>query len=452
MDEPKLREQVELIREAFLYANRFQGRTFVFQIEAGVVTGPGFSSLVRDIVLLRQLGIHIVIVAGAATRIDEVLTRYGVDWRMQGEVRVVSPEATPFIKMAAFDTANRVMTLLAGQRANAVIGNWVRARAVGVRDGVDYGDAGIVERINTDMVRQVLDQGTVPIFPCIGWNASGQPYNISSRELAVVISGALVSSKLFFLTDGRPPVGQEGGYTLPTGVDAVEGSRISRMTVAEAREFVQVNEAARPDDPGVSLVRHACEAAGLGVERTHIVDGTVEGVILKEIFSNMGVGMMVHANVYQSLRRMERDDVPDVLRLMKPLIAAGYLVPRHEEDLLAALDDFVVYEVDGSIHGCGALHPFGEHMAEIAALAVDESYKHRGIGRRIVAYLLERAREQGLRRVFALTTRTSDWFLQFGFRRGSTGDIPEDRREQYDRARNSRIYLYELGGGNGHGG
>jgi amino-acid N-acetyltransferase len=316
---------------------------------------------------------------------------------------------------------------------------------------VDYGDAGIVERINTDMVRQVIDQGTIPIFPCIGWNAAGKPYNISSRELAVVISGALVSSKLFFLTDGTPQVGR-GAYVLPPGVEAGDGGRISRMTVSEAREFVQTNEDTHSGDTGVSLIRHACEAASLGVERTHIVDGAVEGVILKEVFSNMGVGTMIHANVYQSLRRMERRDVPDVLRLMKPLVDADYLVPRSEEDVVAALDDFVVYEVDGSIHGCGALHPYGESMAELAALAVDESYKHLGIGRRVVSYLLERAKEQGLNRVFALTTMSSDWFLQFGFRRGSTADIPEDRREQYDRARNSRIYLYELGGSNGHGG
>jgi amino-acid N-acetyltransferase len=136
---------------------------------------------------------------------------------------------------------------------------------------------------------------------------------------------------------------------------------------------------------------------------------------------------------------------------MKPLVEAGYLVPRSEEDVVAALNDFVVYEVDGSIHGCGALHPFGEKTAELAALAVDESYKHLGIGRRIVSFLLERAKEQGLRRVFALTTMSSDWFLQFGFRRGGTGDIPEERREHYDRSRNSRIYLYELSGSNGHG-
>ncbi|MFP4011715.1 MAG: amino-acid N-acetyltransferase [Spirochaetaceae bacterium] len=443
MDEAKLREQVELIREAFLYADRFRNRTFVFQIDAGVITGAQFSGLVRDIVLLRRLGINIVVVAGARARIDEVLTRYGFEWRMEGETRIVSPDATPFIKMAAFDTANRVMTLLAGQRANAVIGNWVRARAVGVRDGVDYGDAGVVERINTDMVRQVLDQGTVPIFPCVGWNAAGKPYNISSRELAVVISGALVSSKLFFLTEGREPT-RDGGKRLPEGVEPGEGGRISRMTVAEAREFVRANEAIKPGDPGVALVRHACEAAGLGVERTHIVDGTAEGVILKEIFSNMGVGTMVHANVYQSLRRMERDDVPDVLRLMRPLVAAGYLVPRSEEDLVGALDDFVVYEVDGAIHGCGALHPYPADMAELAALAVDESYKHIGIGRRIVSFLLERAKERGLRRVFALTTKTSDWFLQFGFRRGDTGDIPDARREHYDRSRNSRIYVYDI--------
>jgi amino-acid N-acetyltransferase len=326
----------------------------------------------------------------------------------------------------------------------------VRARAIGVRDGIDYGDAGIVERINTEMVRQVLDQGTIPIFPCIGWNASGLPYNISSRELAVVISGALVSSKLFFLTEGSHVV-RDGTYALPDSVDEGEGLRISRMTVTEAQEFVELNRAEHGGEPGVDLVRHACEAARLGVERTHIVDGTVEGVVLKEIFSNMGVGTMVHANVYQSLRTMERDDVPDVLRLMKPLVEAGYLVPRSEEDMVAALEDFVVYEVDGSIHGCGALHRFGESTGEIAGLAVDEGYKHLGIGRRIVSFLLDRAKDEGLRRVFALTTMTSDWFLQFGFRRGGTGDIPEERREQYDRARNSRIYLYELSGSNGHG-
>jgi amino-acid N-acetyltransferase len=200
-------------------------------------------------------------------------------------------------------------------------------------------------------------------------------------------------------------------------------------------------------DPMLELVRLACLACQEGVSRVHIVNGEIEGVVLKEIFSSVGCGTMVYANEHENVRPMRRADIPEVLRLMRPYIEKEVLVERREEDLAARLGDYVVYEVDGLIHACGALHRSNEdpQRAEVAAVAVDETYAGFGVGRRIVTYLLERASGMGLRQVFVLTTQTADWFVQFGFREGGVADLPEDRRRHYNRQRNSRVMLRELG-------
>ncbi|HKJ84765.1 MAG TPA: amino-acid N-acetyltransferase [Spirochaetia bacterium] len=435
-------DHVELIREVFRYAQAFQGKTFVLQLDDAIVLRSTVVSLMRDLVLLHRTGIRIVLVAGARQRIDEILQRYNVDCEKHGGVRISTPDAIPFIKMAAFDAANRVMTSLSGQGVNAVIGNWVRARSLGVVDGIDFQDAGTVDKIRVDLLRGVIEQGSIPILPCIGWSGSGKPYNISSRELATELATALQASKLFFLAELDPLTTSR--YQVAGDVDSTPGGRISRLTVEQATRFVDLNRD-REDDLGCELVGRGLRAARHGVERVHIVDGRSEGVVLQEIFSNLGVGTMVHANQYQSIRSMTRADVPDVYRLMQPLVQRGLLVQRTEGDLHDSIDDYVVFETDGMVHGCGALHIYNERQAEVAGLAVDDNYEHFGIGQRIVRFLIEGARRAGLRELFVLTTQASDWFEQLGFRAGSVEDMPKSKRERYDYARNSRVMLYEIG-------
>ncbi|MFW5689863.1 MAG: amino-acid N-acetyltransferase [Spirochaetota bacterium] len=434
-------DHVELIREVFRYTQAFQGKTFVLQIDDAVLLRPSVTSLMRDLVLLHRTGIRIVIVAGARQRIDEILARYNVDCEKHKGVRISTPEAIPFIKMAAFDAANRVMTSLAGQGVNAVIGNWVRAKSLGVVDGVDFQDAGTVQKVRSDLMRGVIDQGSIPILPCIGWSSSGKPYNISSRELATELAASLQASKLFFLAELAPLTDEH--YVVEPDMDATPGGRISRLSVDQAQRFLAAN-ATLTDDLGCELVTFGLRAATRGVDRVHIVDGRSEGVVLQEIFSNLGVGTMVHANQYQSIRSMRRSDVPDVYRLMQPLVRRGLLVQRTEGDLHEHIDDYVVFETDGMVHGCGALHIYDEQQAEVAGLAVDDAYEHFGIGQRVVTFLIEGARRAGLRQVFVLTTQASDWFEQLGFRPGGIDDIPQAKRERYDHARNSRVLLYDI--------
>ena len=206
--------QVELIREAFRYQSRFEGSTMVFKIDYPVTEDPGFPYLMKDLALLAQTGFKIVIVPGAKEAIDAVLKQYGIvsayastsgmaagtAANMREPVRITAAQALPFAEMAAFHVATRFMTFLSGSRVDAVIGNFVRARGLGIVDGVDMEHTGTVDKIFTDSISRVLNLGTVPILPCIGWSPAGKPYNVPSDEIALAVSAALGAVKLFIVS------------------------------------------------------------------------------------------------------------------------------------------------------------------------------------------------------------------------------------------------------------
>jgi amino-acid N-acetyltransferase len=448
METQTLQGQVELIRQVFEYIHRFKEGTFVFKIEGSLMGEPFFPLLVRDLVLLHRQGIRIVLVPGARQRIDDILTRYHVPWDTVDGVRISTPEAIPFIKMAAFDVSNRLMTQLAENATDAVIGNWVRARGIGVRRGVDYQMTGIVEKVSVELVRRTLGDGLVPIFPNIGWSASGKPYNISSSELAYTLSVALGADKLFFISDHSGVSAEE--FILPEGVARNEQGIVPHLTSTQARSLVGLNEA-RSGVEMLELLRLAVKACEGGVSRVHIVNGEIEGVVLQEIFSSRGCGTMVYANQHENVRGMQPADIPEVLRIMQPFVEKEILLPRSEEHLASRCEDYVVYEVDGIVHACGALYRSGSspELGEIAGVAVDETYTGMGIGKRILSYLIDRARELHLRQLYVLTTQTWDWFVQFGFRDGGLADLPADKRDLYDRRRKSRVLLFDLQGSPG---
>jgi amino-acid N-acetyltransferase len=183
------------------------------------------------------------------------------------------------------------------------------------------------------------------------------------------------------------------------------------------------------------------------VERIHIIDGREEGAVLRELFSNLGSGTMVYADAYESIRPVRGADIPDLLRLMEPSMRQGILIRRDAEDILEHMDDYGVFEIDGSIHACGALHDWGEGQGEIAAVATDPLYANMGLGRKIVRCLIGRAEKKGLRRVFVLTTRTQDWFEALGFKEAAASSLPEGKRRVYDRERNSKVFALEIHGG-----
>jgi len=437
----KLKEQAESIRQAFGYVDRFKNATFVIKIDSALIANPLFPVLIRDIVLLRRIGIHIVLVPGSRTRIDEVLAAYKIECPYVNGVRVSYPEAVPFINMAAFDVSNRIMTMLAENEAGAIIGNWVRAKGIGVRGGVDFRHSGVVESLQIDLLRKILDEGIIPIFPSIGWSARGKPYNLSSNDLAFTISVRLGAAKLFFVTEYGGIKSE--GFKIPDEAYVSDYGTISQMTMAQAGQFLDMN-AGEGFDAQRDLISYAYRACKQGVRRVHIIDGTAEGMLLQEIFSNRGHGTMVYANLHENIRQMTAADIPGVLSLMQPQIDEGALVARTAGDLADKMADYAVYVVDGTPHACGALHTFPDRQGEIAAIVVDEKYASRGIGKKMVSYLIEQATKAKLKSVFVLTTLTADWFKQLGFAEGGVNDLPEEKKGKYNTERNSLVLKYPI--------
>ena len=192
-------EKANQIRDVINYIKVFKNALAVIHIDDEIISSPLLPSHIHDISLIHEAGRKVIIVPGARGQINDALEEQKISWQMKNGFRVTDERAMPAIKTAAFDVANNIMNILAGEHLTAVIGNWVKARGKGIIDGTDFGSAGEIDKIKIDAIKQTLENGFVPIFPCIGWNDLGKPYNISSTELAAQIAIHLKAEKLFFI-------------------------------------------------------------------------------------------------------------------------------------------------------------------------------------------------------------------------------------------------------------
>jgi amino-acid N-acetyltransferase len=445
--------QVDLIREAFHYQSRFEGSTMVFKIDFPLTEDPGFPYLMKDLALLAQTGFKVLIAPGAKESIDANLAQHGIvsDYATVGDfpepVRITTAQAIPFVEMAAFHVAMRIMTCLTGSRIDAVIGNFVRARGLGVVNGIDMEHTGTVDKIYTDSISRVLDLGMVPILPCIGCSPAGKPYNVPSDEIALAVSMTLDAKKLFIVS-AHDFLRKE--TILPAGsLETRDNGSLIRLTPQEVETILaSVGSSAKTNENTAMALRElrlALRASQAGIDRVHIINGREEGAVLKELFSNLGAGTMIYNDEYESIRPFCNGDLPDILRLMEPLMQTGILIRRTAEQIQDKKDDYAVFEIDGSIRACGALHDWGESQGEIAAVATDSLYIGMNLGRRIVGYLIEKARKSEMNRVFVLTTQSQDWFESLGFREAPVNSLPKQKLKLYDQARKSKVFTLELG-------
>jgi len=429
-------KKAENVRDVIRYLQKFKNALLVIYLDDKTISSPLFSSHIRDIALLHQAGLKVVLIPGARRRIDEVLNNAKIKWTHNEGIRVTSADAMPLIKMAAFDVSNTVMTSLAANNITAVIGNWVRARGKGVLGGFDYGTAGEIDKLETEAIRTVLNDGFIPIFPCIGWNAAGHPYNISSMLLAKQVAMNLKADKLFFMLFNEEICAQK--YAIPDGFALSETGNIPAMNLEEVDRFVEKNFTSGGEVK--NILKAAQEACRAGVTRVHILNGNLDGVLPCEIFSGLGSGTMIYTGGYGKVRQMEQTDIPSVLAIMKPFVESGKLLSRTEAQIAEGLEDYIVYELDGGIHACAALHFYEDGQAEIAAVAVDENYAHMGIGPKLIDTLIGQAGEGGAESIFIMTTQTADWFEKLGFEEDTLDSIPEERRKLWDSRRGSKVF------------
>ena len=440
MQELLRNKKAQQIRDVIRYLQKFKQAIVVIYIDDEIINSSLFSSHMRDISLLHQAGLKVVIVPGSRKRIDQILTESNISWTYNNNIRITNEDAIPQIKMAAFDISNIIMTSLAANHITATIGNWVRARAKGVINGVDYGTAGEIDKIQIDAIKNTLDNGFIPIFPCIGWSSIGKPYNISSITLAEEIAINLKADKLFFLMMNEKI--SNTNFSIPQSIGLSEESEIPAMNINELDLFLEKNTNSN-NTKIISLLNTAKNACLNGVTRTHILNGAYDGALPCEIFSDLGSGTMIYSENYGKVRPMTQQDIPSVLSIMNPFIKKQILLPRTEDELLSQLNDYITYEIDECVCACAALHVH-QNQAEIAAVAVDETYSHLGIGPKLIEHLITKAKNLNLQSVFILTTQSADWFEKLGFQSDSIDSLPEERKKFWTPERNSKVYRLKI--------
>ncbi|CAM9981689.1 unnamed protein product, partial [Discosporangium mesarthrocarpum] len=200
---------VDIFRASAPYIRTHRGATMVVHMGGGVLEGPGFLGLMDDLGLLSLLGVHLVLVCGARPQISSLLSQAGIKEEFRDGLRITSPEALKAIKAAAGFVRIEVESALTrralgggGRGINVSGGNFYSAQPIGVRGGVDFGCTGEVRKVEVDKIKSRLADGGVVQLTCTGYSASGEVFNVDSRDLAAECASQLGATKLIFVVEG----------------------------------------------------------------------------------------------------------------------------------------------------------------------------------------------------------------------------------------------------------
>lgn len=288
----ELIQKANTLVEALPYIKEFYGKTLVIKY-GGSIGGKELYNFARDIVLMKYVGMHPVVVHGGGPQIGNLLGRLGMKSQFIAGLRVTDSETMEVVEMVLVGKVNQeIVTAINSLGGNAVgasgkDGKIIVAKKVDVSkiaedgtdipQGADLGMVGEVEAVNPHLIQVLERAGFIPVIAPIGFDGEGRSYNINADHVAGKIAGALNAEKLILLTD------------VPGILDA-EKNLISSLTEAKAKELMKKGVISSGMIP---KVRCATEALREGVNKAHIIDGRVEHALILEIFTDAGIGTEV---------------------------------------------------------------------------------------------------------------------------------------------------------------
>jgi len=433
-DPAKPVQRFEDLRGILRYVPQFRQRVFVIAFDGALMTQPGFASLLQDVAVLQSLNIEVVLVFGARAQIRTLAEKRGVPLCNDDGMGRTDAAGLELAKEAVMRQCSDLMADLTALEMPVAVSNALAVHPAGVIDGIDLEFTGRIERVDEESLRALLKADIIPIVPPLGYDGRGATLRLNSDAVAVEVAIALKAAKVIFVAE--------------SGITATDGTRLEQLSVAEAREIHKRKEA-RHDVSMLSKLKYAALACQEGVPRVHIVDGTQDEALLAELFSNEGVGTMIHADDYQQIRKARASDVPALLSMMQQSVDDAALVPRSRDEIQSRIKDFFVFELDGNPVGSVAVHSYeedGRKIAELACLFVRRSHKNKNHGRKLVAFAEEQARQRGSEVLFALSTQAFRFFEEkMGYTVAGPDALPLSRREKYDKSgRNSKVLVKAL--------
>ena len=287
-------DKADVLLEALPYIQRFFNKTIAIKYGGHAMEDEDLKvSFVRDVILMRYIGLNPVIIHGGGPQIDGMLNKIGKKSKFVEGMRVTDPETMEIVEMVLVGKINKEIVSLINQYGGQAVGlsgmdgNLIRARKLWIprkgkdtaeKELLDIGSVGEVEAIHPEIVENILNNKWIPVIAPVGVGPAGERYNINADLVAGKIAASLRAEKFILLTDVE-------------GVLDGDKKLISTMNAELTGRYLKEGAISGGMIPKVNCCLQALEE---GVKKTHIIDGRVKHAILLEIFTDEGIGTQIY--------------------------------------------------------------------------------------------------------------------------------------------------------------
>ncbi|MBN1829300.1 MAG: acetylglutamate kinase [Deltaproteobacteria bacterium] len=282
-----------ILLEALPYIRRFYNATIVIKYGGHAMVDDELKrNFAMDVVMMKYIGIHPVIVHGGGPQIGTYLKKFGKESKFVRGMRVTDEETMTIVEMVLVGMVNKEIVGLINQNGGKAVGlsgkdgNLIRAEKYCLSEDkaqdspseiIDIGLVGKVTGFNADLIRSLVKDGFIPVIAPTGFGERGETYNINADVVAGEVAAAMRAEKLVLLTD-------------VAGVLDGEKKLINSMNQVKAQELI---DSAIIQGGMYPKIKCCIKALRAGVKKTHIIDGRRLHAVLLEMFTDEGVGTEV---------------------------------------------------------------------------------------------------------------------------------------------------------------
>lgn len=292
INETDLVNKAKILIEALPYIQQFSGKTVVIKYGGAAMTNTSLKhSVMKDIVLMKYIGIQPVVVHGGGPKISQMMKQMGKESNFIQGLRVTDSETVEIAEMVLAGSINKEIVQLINKHGGQAVGlcgkdaGLIQAKKhyptvvsdEGAVTQIDIGYVGEVVRVNPGLLHSLKSANYIPVIAPSGVGEDNNAYNINADTVAGEVAAALIAEKLILLTDTR------GLLSDPTD----ESTLISTLGTKQIATYIEQGIIGSGMLPKVSACTTALSA---GVHKTHIIDGRMKHALLLEIFTSQGIG------------------------------------------------------------------------------------------------------------------------------------------------------------------